>query len=67
MLPCREMLFGKIVRIGDFGMFQTAVSSEYSETEEKLHPSFIRNPEIAFRPGTDLKEMPATLKYEKVK
>jgi predicted histone-like DNA-binding protein len=63
----RHLSESRIVRFGDFGTFQIAVSSEGAETEEKFHPSLIRNPKVAFRPGVDLKEMLATLKYEKAK
>ena len=58
---------GEIVRFGDFGSFQIAITSAGAETEEKFHQSLIKNPKIAFRPGVDLKEMLATVKYTKVK
>jgi predicted histone-like DNA-binding protein len=63
----RHLDNGEIVRFGDFGTFQVAVSSGGAETEEKFHQSLIKNPKVAFRPGVDLKEMLATLKYEKAK
>jgi predicted histone-like DNA-binding protein len=63
----RHLNNGEIVRFGDFGTFQIAISSEGAETEEKFHQSLIKNPKVAFRPGVDLKEMLATLKYEKAK
>ncbi|MDR1983901.1 MAG: HU family DNA-binding protein [Prevotellaceae bacterium] len=63
----RHLDNGEIVRFGDFGTFQVSLTSEGAETEEKFHPSLIKNPKVAFRPGIDLKEMLATLKYEKVK
>jgi hypothetical protein len=34
--------------------------------KEKFHSSLIKNPKVVFRPGIDLKEMLATLKYGKV-
>ncbi|MFB9120331.1 HU family DNA-binding protein [Bergeyella porcorum] len=57
---------GKIVRFGDFGSFQITLSSEGAETEEKFNSSLIKGGKIAFRPGSDLKEVLAVLKYEKV-
>jgi predicted histone-like DNA-binding protein len=63
----RHLDNGEIVRFGDFGTFQIAISSGGAETEEKFHPSLIKNPKVAFRPGVDLKEMLVTLKYEKAK
>jgi predicted histone-like DNA-binding protein len=59
----RHLDNGEIVRFGDFGTFQITVSSEGAETAEKFHSSLIRNPKVTFRPGVDLKEMLATLKY----
>ncbi|MDR1526592.1 MAG: HU family DNA-binding protein [Dysgonamonadaceae bacterium] len=63
----RHLDKGEIVRFGDFGTFQIAISSGGAETEEKFHQSLIKSSKVAFRPGVDLKEMLATLKYEKVK
>ena len=61
----RNLSEGRIVRFGDFGSFQIAIKSAGAETEEKFHQSLIKNPKVAFRPGADLKEMLATLKYTK--
>jgi predicted histone-like DNA-binding protein len=63
----RHLDNGEIVRFGDFGTFQIGISSEGAETEEKSHASLIKSPKVVFRPGIDLKEMLATLKYEKAK
>lgn len=63
----RHLGNGEIVRFGDFGTFQTAITSEGAETEERFNASLIKGGKIAFRPGVDLKEMLATLKYEKAK
>ena len=62
----RHLSNGAIVRFGDFGSFQIALTSAGAETEAKFNQSLIKNPKIAFRPGVDLKEMLATLKYTKV-
>ncbi|MDR1332224.1 MAG: HU family DNA-binding protein [Tannerella sp.] len=62
----RHLENGEIVRFGDFGTFQIAISSTGTEAEAKFHPSLIRTQKVAFRPGVDLKETLATLKYAKV-
>ncbi|GHV26083.1 hypothetical protein FACS1894176_06090 [Bacteroidia bacterium] len=61
----RHLANGEIVRFGDFGTFQVGISSEGAETEAKFNSSLIKSPKVVFRPGVDLKEMLATLKYEK--
>ncbi|MDR2824394.1 MAG: HU family DNA-binding protein [Prevotellaceae bacterium] len=61
----RHLSNGEIVRFGDFGSFQTSISSAGADTAESFHSSLIRSPKVAFRPGIDLREMLATLKYEK--
>ncbi len=62
----RHLSEGRIVRFGDFGTFQVSISSDGAESEKKFHSSLIRKGKINFRPGIDLKEMLATLKYEKL-
>jgi predicted histone-like DNA-binding protein len=63
----RHLSNGEIVRFGDFGSFQIAITSEGADTAEKFNASLITGGKVTFRPGVDLKEMLATLKYEKVK
>ncbi|MDR2408425.1 MAG: HU family DNA-binding protein [Bacteroidales bacterium] len=63
----RHLADGEIVRFGDFGSFQVSISSEGVETAEKFNASLIKSGKVTFRPGVDLKEMLATLKYEKLK
>lgn len=63
----RHLSEGRIVRLGDFGSFQISISSEGAETEAKFNTSLIKNAKITFRPGLDLKEALATLKFEKAK
>ncbi len=63
----RHLENGEIVRFGDFGSFQIALSSEGAETEKKFNTSMIKSAKVNFRPGIDLREMLATLKYEKMK
>ena len=63
----RHLENGEIVRFGDFGSFQISLTSEGAETENRFNASMIKGAKVAFRPGIDLKEMLATLKYEKLK
>ena len=58
---------GRIVRFGDFGSFSISLSSEGAETAEQFNSSMIKGAKIAFRPGIDLKEMLAIMKFEKAK
>lgn len=63
----RHLSEGRIVRFGEFGSFQVSISSEGAEKEEKFNNSMIKKGKILFRPGIDLREMLATVKYEKEK
>lgn len=63
----RHLSDGKIVRFGDFGSFQISVSSEGAETASKFNANMIKGAKILFRPGIDLRDMLATVKYEKEK
>ena len=63
----RHLENGEIVRLGDFGAFQVALSSEGAETEEAFNSSLIKNEKIVFRPGMDLKDMLLTLRFEKTR
>ena len=63
---CRHLSNGEIVRFGDFGSFQITVSSGGAEDEAKFSQSLIKGSKVGFRPGADLKDMIATLKYTKV-
>ncbi|MDL2313004.1 HU family DNA-binding protein [Bacteroidales bacterium OttesenSCG-928-B11] len=63
----RHLENGEIVRFGDFGTFQISINSDGAESEEKFHPSMIKRSKVAFRPGIDLREMLAVLKFEKMK
>lgn len=58
---------GKIVRLGDFGSFQISISSEGVDTANKVNSTLIKGAKILFRPGLDLRDTLATLKYEKKK
>ncbi|MDR2815530.1 MAG: HU family DNA-binding protein [Proteiniphilum sp.] len=63
----RHLSNGEIVRFGDFGSFQVAISSKGAEAADKFNVSLIKSGKVTFRPGVDLKEMLASLKYEKAK
>lgn len=63
----RHLAEGRIVRFGDFGSFSITLSSEGAETADKFNASMIKNAKIAFRPGIDLKETLAVMKFEKAK
>ena len=58
---------GKIVRLGDFGSFQISISSEGMDAMNKVNSASIKSDKILFRPGLDLRDTLATLKYEKKK
>ena len=58
---------GKIVRLGDFGSFQISISSEGMDAMNKVNSASIKSAKILFRPGLDLRDTLATLKYEKKK
>lgn len=61
----RHLSEGRIVRFGDFGTFQIGISGTGAESPEKFNVSFIKKGKVNFRPGTDIKEMLVTLKFEK--
>ncbi|MFV0175767.1 HU family DNA-binding protein [Empedobacter falsenii] len=63
----KHLADGKIVRLGDFGSFQISISSEGADSISKVTSASIKNAKILFRPGIDLRETLATLKYEKKK
>jgi len=64
---CRHLQNGEIVRFGDFGTFQMSLTSEGAETAAKFNSSLIKKSKVVFRPGIDLREMLAVIKYEKAK
>lgn len=60
-----ELGDGNIVRLGDFGNFQISISSEGQATADKVTGDTVKNAKILFRPGKDLKNMLATVSFEK--
>ncbi|MDR0982625.1 MAG: HU family DNA-binding protein [Culturomica sp.] len=63
----RHLSNGEIVRFGNFGSFQIALTSEGVEEATKFNSSLIKGAKVTFRPGIDLREMLVTLQYEKLK
>jgi len=63
----RHLADGEIVRFGDFGAFQITLSGSGAQSADKYNASLINGGKITFRPGVDIKEVLATLKYEKMK
>ena len=61
----KYLVEGKIVKFWDFGNFKVTLKSEWAECAEKFKASHIIGNKIQFRPWTDLRDMFATLKYEK--
>lgn len=61
----KELEAGRIVRLGDFGSFQISISSEGAETADQFTSSMIKGSHILFRPGVDLRDMLATVTYQK--
>ena len=64
-LLVKHLSDGKVVKFGDFGSFQINISSEGVASADKFTSSNIKGNKIQFRPGADLREMLATVKYEK--
>ena len=56
---------GNSVTIGDLGAFRISISSEGSETPEKVTSTNIRSSKILFTPGKKFKTMLKTLTYSK--
>jgi predicted histone-like DNA-binding protein len=50
----RHLSNGEIVRFGDFGSFQVAISSGGVETAEKFNAPLIKGGKVSFRPEIDL-------------
>ncbi|WP_161532052.1 HU family DNA-binding protein [Riemerella anatipestifer] len=56
---------GRIVRLGELGSMRVSLSSEGKAKEEEVTSTVIRNTKVLFTPGSDLKKMLQTLKFEK--
>jgi len=62
----RHVTAGKIVRLGDFGSFGVRLSTEGAETEAAFNAKLIKHLKMYFRPGSEVKKVLNTVKYEKV-
>ena len=60
-----DLANGLIVRIGDLGSLRLSLSSEGFPTEAEVSGNAVKNTKILFTPGTKLKTMQQTLKFEK--
>lgn len=56
---------GQIVRLGELGSMRVSLSSEGKTKEEEVTSVAIKSAKVLFTPGTDLKKMLQTLKFEK--
>jgi predicted histone-like DNA-binding protein len=63
----RHLNEGESIRFGGLGTFRILLSSSGMETAEQFNVSLIKKAKVSFRPGADLQDMLATLKYEKVR
>ena len=63
----RNLSQGRIVRLGDFGCLQVGLSGDGAETPEKFNHTLIKKAKVTFRPGAELRNMLATLKYTRTK
>lgn len=57
---------GTIVRMGDLGSMRMSLSSAGLDRSEDVTPAAIRNCSVIFTPGSRIKEMLTTLKFQKV-
>lgn len=56
---------GTIVRLGDLGSMRISLSSEGKATADEVKSSAIKSSGVIFTPGTRIKEMLATAKFQK--
>ncbi|MFC0875866.1 HU family DNA-binding protein [Saccharicrinis sp. FJH2] len=61
----QELTEGQTVRLGDLGSFSINISSEGSDTADKVTAANIRGAKVVFRPGKELKDAMKTIQYEK--
>ncbi|MDY3339388.1 HU family DNA-binding protein [Riemerella anatipestifer] len=56
---------GQIVRLGELGSMRVSLSSEGKTKEEEVTSAAVKSARVLFTPGSDLKKMLQTLKFEK--
>ena len=60
-----ELGDGNTVSLGKLGSFSVNVKSDAAETADAVTAATIKGAKIVYRPGTELKNMLKTLKFEK--
>ncbi|MGQ8335821.1 HU family DNA-binding protein [Sunxiuqinia sp. A32] len=58
---------GTIIRVGDLGSLRVTLKSSAEEEEAKVSSDTVRKAGIIFTPGTRLKDMLKTVKFQKAK
>lgn len=61
------MANGEIIRLDGIGSFRVSFSSEGKDTADEVTANSIKAPRIIFTPSKELKDVLATLTYEKIK
>jgi len=56
---------GTIIRLGDLGSMRISLSSEGKPTADELKASSIKGASVIFTPGTRIKEMLSSAKFQK--
>ena len=56
---------GTIVRLGDLGSLRISISSEGKATLEEVNGNCVKGASVIFTPGSRIKDMLATVKYQK--
>jgi predicted histone-like DNA-binding protein len=57
---------GRILRLGDLGSLRVSLSSSGKATEDEINSGCIKDACVIFTPGSKIKTMLATVKFEKV-
>ena len=57
---------GQIVRLGELGSLRVNIGSEGKDTEKEVSAASITNSKVIFTPARGIKDMLATLKFEKI-
>jgi nucleoid DNA-binding protein len=60
-----ELEEGKIVELGELGVFQVGVKSTGHPISQEVSAYSVRKAKLNFRPGTELKKMILNLKFRK--
>jgi predicted histone-like DNA-binding protein len=60
-----ELEEGKIVELGELGVFQVSVNSKGHEMSDEVTAYSVKKAKLNFRPGTELKKMIRNLKFRK--